>query len=222
MHKVHPLAWQAEPTDFATTHCMKCEAGWTRKRNEWSQGHRLSSRPGAGVHQYDRLRSLRAEGGGAPGISANPQPQSAYAGEVAPSSSLASELGGGKGLLRGAHRRRASKPISGGASRGYPGNSERTDARDPRHHRPLAGLFSEQEAEAAAKSRAALGRPALAALYKPSQELRIRPSFFSARNASAVKKVFYRYASNESSNAPKLTDLAAVRPVRAFELPVIS
>jgi hypothetical protein len=31
MHKPHPLAWRAEPTDFATTHCMKCEAGWTRK-----------------------------------------------------------------------------------------------------------------------------------------------------------------------------------------------
>ena len=30
MHKVHPLAWQAEPTDFAVTHCMRCEAGWTR------------------------------------------------------------------------------------------------------------------------------------------------------------------------------------------------
>lgn len=29
-HKAHPLAWEAEPTDFATTHCMKCEAGWTR------------------------------------------------------------------------------------------------------------------------------------------------------------------------------------------------
>ncbi|MGO9475871.1 MAG: hypothetical protein ACLPWS_21060 [Rhodomicrobium sp.] len=31
MRKVHPLAWQAEPTDFATTHCMNCEAGWTRE-----------------------------------------------------------------------------------------------------------------------------------------------------------------------------------------------
>jgi hypothetical protein len=31
MRKIHPLAWQAEPTDFATTHCMKCEYGWTRR-----------------------------------------------------------------------------------------------------------------------------------------------------------------------------------------------
>jgi hypothetical protein len=31
MHKVHPLAWRAEPTDFAATHCMHCEFGWTRK-----------------------------------------------------------------------------------------------------------------------------------------------------------------------------------------------
>jgi hypothetical protein len=31
MHKSHPLAWRAEPTNFATTHCMNCEAGWTRK-----------------------------------------------------------------------------------------------------------------------------------------------------------------------------------------------
>ncbi len=31
MHKVHPLAWQAEPTDYANTHCMKCAAGWTRR-----------------------------------------------------------------------------------------------------------------------------------------------------------------------------------------------
>ncbi len=31
MHKVHPLAWQAEPTNFALTHCMKCEGGWTRR-----------------------------------------------------------------------------------------------------------------------------------------------------------------------------------------------
>ena len=30
MHKVHPLAWQSEPTDFALTHCMRCTAGWTR------------------------------------------------------------------------------------------------------------------------------------------------------------------------------------------------
>lgn len=30
MHKVHPLAWTAEPTEFATTHCMQCQAGWTR------------------------------------------------------------------------------------------------------------------------------------------------------------------------------------------------
>ena len=31
MHRAHPLAWKSEPTDFATTHCMKCEAGFTRK-----------------------------------------------------------------------------------------------------------------------------------------------------------------------------------------------
>ncbi len=31
MHKVHPLAWQSEPTDFVTTHCMKCEASFARK-----------------------------------------------------------------------------------------------------------------------------------------------------------------------------------------------
>jgi hypothetical protein len=30
MHKTHPLAWRAEPTDFATTHCSQCQAGWTR------------------------------------------------------------------------------------------------------------------------------------------------------------------------------------------------
>ena len=30
MHKVHPLAWQAPPTDFAMTHCMQCAAGFTR------------------------------------------------------------------------------------------------------------------------------------------------------------------------------------------------
>jgi hypothetical protein len=30
MHKVHPLAWQAPPTDFAITHCSICKAGWTR------------------------------------------------------------------------------------------------------------------------------------------------------------------------------------------------
>jgi hypothetical protein len=31
MHKVHPLAWQAASTDYATTHCMRCQAGWTRQ-----------------------------------------------------------------------------------------------------------------------------------------------------------------------------------------------
>jgi hypothetical protein len=31
MHKVHPLAWKADPTDFVTTHCMNCAAGWTRQ-----------------------------------------------------------------------------------------------------------------------------------------------------------------------------------------------
>ncbi len=30
MHKVHPLAWQAEATDYALTHCMQCTASWTR------------------------------------------------------------------------------------------------------------------------------------------------------------------------------------------------
>ena len=30
MRKHHPLAWQGPSTDFATTHCMQCEAGWTR------------------------------------------------------------------------------------------------------------------------------------------------------------------------------------------------
>ncbi len=30
MHKIHPLAWQADPTDFAITNCMQCQAGWTR------------------------------------------------------------------------------------------------------------------------------------------------------------------------------------------------
>ena len=30
MHKAHPLAWQSKPTDFALTHCMRCQAGWTR------------------------------------------------------------------------------------------------------------------------------------------------------------------------------------------------
>ena len=30
MHKTHPLAWQAPLTTFARTHCMRCEAGWTR------------------------------------------------------------------------------------------------------------------------------------------------------------------------------------------------
>jgi hypothetical protein len=30
MRKQHPLAWPGTPTDFATTHCMQCEAGWTR------------------------------------------------------------------------------------------------------------------------------------------------------------------------------------------------
>ena len=34
MHKVHPLAWNAPPTDFAETHCMKCAAGWTRSGKE--------------------------------------------------------------------------------------------------------------------------------------------------------------------------------------------
>ena len=29
-HKAHPLAWNADPTDYATTHCMRCAAGWTR------------------------------------------------------------------------------------------------------------------------------------------------------------------------------------------------
>ena len=30
MHKTHPLAWQAPSTAFPRTHCMRCEAGWTR------------------------------------------------------------------------------------------------------------------------------------------------------------------------------------------------
>ncbi|MGB7918408.1 MAG: hypothetical protein WCF79_24475, partial [Rhodomicrobium sp.] len=30
MRKQHPLAWPGKPTDFATSHCMKCAAGWTR------------------------------------------------------------------------------------------------------------------------------------------------------------------------------------------------
>ena len=38
-------------------------------RREWSQGHRLSSRPGAGAYHYDRLRSLRNEVGGSALIS---------------------------------------------------------------------------------------------------------------------------------------------------------
>ncbi len=31
MHKIHPLAWQADPTNFATARCMQCQAGWTRQ-----------------------------------------------------------------------------------------------------------------------------------------------------------------------------------------------
>jgi len=31
MQEVHPLDWNARPSDFALTHCMKCEAGWTRR-----------------------------------------------------------------------------------------------------------------------------------------------------------------------------------------------
>jgi hypothetical protein len=31
MHKQHPLAWSSAATDYATTHCMRCEAGWTRQ-----------------------------------------------------------------------------------------------------------------------------------------------------------------------------------------------
>jgi hypothetical protein len=34
----HPLAWQAPSadykTDFATTHCLVCQAGWTRTGKE--------------------------------------------------------------------------------------------------------------------------------------------------------------------------------------------
>ena len=97
MHKVHPLAWQSEPTDFATTHCMKCEAGFTRKGTDGGQGHHLSYRPGAGVPQYDRLRSLRAQGGEAPGSEARSAPHSASPGAEAPSSSLAGELAAAKG-----------------------------------------------------------------------------------------------------------------------------
>ena len=29
MNKYHPLAWKP-PQDFASTHCVKCKAGWTR------------------------------------------------------------------------------------------------------------------------------------------------------------------------------------------------
>ena len=37
MHKVHPLAWQSDPTDFACTHCMQCTAGWTRRGENGAQ-----------------------------------------------------------------------------------------------------------------------------------------------------------------------------------------
>jgi hypothetical protein len=46
-----------------------------------SQNYRLSSRPGAGVDQYDRLRSLRAEGGPA---SASAQSCAETTGEITP------------------------------------------------------------------------------------------------------------------------------------------
>ena len=30
MHKQHPLAWSSEATDYPTTHCKRCLAGWSR------------------------------------------------------------------------------------------------------------------------------------------------------------------------------------------------
>ncbi len=63
-------------------------------RREWGQGYCLSSRPGAGAGHYDRLRSLRNEvGGSAPSAESDAEGH----GEVAPPSSLASEIAGAKG-----------------------------------------------------------------------------------------------------------------------------
>jgi hypothetical protein len=30
MHKQHPLAWSSEATEYPTTHCKRCLAGWSR------------------------------------------------------------------------------------------------------------------------------------------------------------------------------------------------
>ena len=64
MHKVHPLAWQSEPTDFAMTHCMQCQAGWTWEEENGVKIIVCLSLPGAGSGHDDRLRPLRTEGGG--------------------------------------------------------------------------------------------------------------------------------------------------------------
>ena len=53
------------------------------------QGHCLSSRPGAGLAQYDQLRSFRAEGGAGDEL---PSDGAARDEDVAPSSSLACDI----------------------------------------------------------------------------------------------------------------------------------
>ena len=37
MHTIHSIARSPEASDFAHTHCMRCQAGWTRRREDGSK-----------------------------------------------------------------------------------------------------------------------------------------------------------------------------------------
>lgn len=60
-------------------------------------GYRVSSRPGAGLSQYDQLRSFRAQGQETPSEARSVPQSEASANAVAPSSSLATDLAAAKG-----------------------------------------------------------------------------------------------------------------------------
>jgi hypothetical protein len=71
--------------------------GRLEPRRGGGQYHRLSSRPGAGLHQYDQLQPLRAQTETAAAEARSLPPTASTPGTVAPSPSLAGELAAAKG-----------------------------------------------------------------------------------------------------------------------------
>jgi hypothetical protein len=145
MRKQHPLAWQGPSTDFAITHCTKCEAGWSRCGQGASVIVCLLDREPVFTnmtscdHYQPRKRPRRS----AP-LTAN----RVDAGHDSAVPQSRGRTGSRERVLRVTDRCRSTNSVTSGASPGYPGDQRRTDACGPHHRSALGGVFSEPEAEA--------------------------------------------------------------------------